>query len=145
MCTSPSRLPLDSARHAPGTEHGYSYCLKDAERIRTAEFCLLQLCWWGPGGAGPPREGATLIASVSTNLVLLLANLFTSTLASESGFYAFFLTRFQVKGVAFYLFNDVFLLHFALKAAQSVFKGFTLLQSNFRQADTPPDPSGRTE
>ena len=43
------------------------------------------------------------------------------------------------------LFDDVFLLHFALEAAQSVFEGFTLLQSNFRQTNTPPNPSGRTE
>jgi hypothetical protein len=25
MCTSPLKLPLDSARHAPGTERGYSF------------------------------------------------------------------------------------------------------------------------
>jgi hypothetical protein len=37
------------------------------------------------------------------------------------------------------------LLHFALEAAQSVFEGLALLQSNFRQTDTPPNPSGRTE
>jgi hypothetical protein len=77
--------------------------------------------------------------------VLLFANLFTSALASERGFHAFLLTGFQVKGVAFYLFNDVFLLHFALETAQCVFEGFPLLQSNFRQTDTPPNPSGRTE
>jgi hypothetical protein len=36
-------------------------------------------------------------------------------------------------------------LHLALEAAQSVFQGFTFLQSNFRQTDTPPNSSGRTE
>jgi hypothetical protein len=35
--------------------------------------------------------------------------------------------------VALYLFNNVFLLHFALKTAQSVFEGLTLLQSYFGQ------------
>jgi hypothetical protein len=47
--------------------------------------------------------------------------------------------------VALNFFNDVFLLHFALKTPQSVFEGLTLLQSNFRQTDTPPNPSGRTD
>jgi hypothetical protein len=46
--------------------------------------------------------------------------------------------------MAFNLFDDIFLLHFALETAQSVFEGLTLLQSNFRQTDTPPNPSGRT-
>jgi hypothetical protein len=32
-------------------------------------------------------------------------------------------------------------LHFALEAAQCVLEGFTLLKSNFRQTDTPPNPS----
>jgi hypothetical protein len=94
---------------------------------------------------GRPGRGRPLLPQFLRVLVLLFANLFTSALASERGFYAFLLTGFQVKGVAFYLFNDVFLLHFALEAAQSVFKGFTLLQSNFRQTDTPPNPSGRTK
>jgi hypothetical protein len=92
-----------------------------------------------PGGGDP------YCLSLSLASVLLFANLFTSALASERGFYAFLLTGFQVKGVAFYFFNDVFLLHFALETAQSVFERFPLLQSNFRQTDTPPNPSGRTE
>ena len=46
--------------------------------------------------------------------------------------------------MSFHFFDDVFLLHFALEAAQGVFQGLTLLQPNFRQTDTPPDPSGRT-
>jgi len=77
--------------------------------------------------------------------VLLLANFLTSALASERGFHAFLFTGFEVKGVALNLLNNVLLLHFALEAAQSILEGFTLLQSNFRQTDTPPNPSGRTE
>jgi hypothetical protein len=76
--------------------------------------------------------------------ILFFANLFASALASERGFHAFLLTRLEVKGVALNFFNNIFLLHLALKAAQGVFEGFTLLQSNFRQTDTPPNPSGRT-
>jgi hypothetical protein len=89
---------------------------------------------------GRPGTGDPLLL-----LVLLLANLFASALASERGLHAFLLTGFEVKGVALDLLNNVFLLHFALETAQCVFEGFTLLQSNFRQTDTPPNPSGRTE
>ena len=108
--------------------------------------------WWGASGAGSPREGYDPYCSFLTpsnqlfaSSILLFANFFTRALASERSFYAFFLARFQIKGVSLYLFDDVFLLNFALETAQSVFKGFTLLQSNFRQTDTPPNPSGRTE
>jgi hypothetical protein len=97
---------------------------------------------------GRPGKGTTLYCEcvlLTISLVLLFANFLASALASESSFDAFFFTGLQVKGVALDLFNDVFLLHFALEAAQSVFEGFTLLQSNFRQTETPPNPSGWTE
>jgi hypothetical protein len=45
--------------------------------------------------------------------------------------------------VALNLFDNVFLLDFALEAAQGVFERLALLQSNFGQTDTPPNPSGR--
>jgi hypothetical protein len=97
-----------------------------------------------PGGGqieqGRPGTGRPFNASV-----LLLANFLASALASERRLHAFLFTGFEIKGVALNLLNNVFLLHFALEAAQSVLKGFTLLQSNFRQTDTPPNPSGRTE
>jgi hypothetical protein len=78
-------------------------------------------------------------------LVLLLANLLTCALTSQRSLYAFLLTGFQVKGVALDLFDDIFLLHFALEAAQRVLKGLSLLKPNFRQPDTPPNPSGGTD
>jgi hypothetical protein len=37
------------------------------------------------------------------------------------------------------LFNDVFLLHFALETAKRIFEGLSLLQSDFRQLDAPPN------
>jgi|SRR5208282_4104818 len=80
----------------------------------------------------------------TADLVLLLANFLPGTLASKRSFHTLFLPRLQVKGVALDLFNDVFLLHLALETPQSVFEGFPLLQPNFRQTDTPPNPSGRT-
>ena len=97
-----------------------------------------------PGGGqieqGRPGTGRPFNASV-----LLLANFLASALASERGFHAFFFTGLQVKRVALDLFDNVFLLHFALETAQSVFEGFPLLQSNFSQTDTPPNPSGGTD
>jgi hypothetical protein len=114
--------------------------------------------WWGASwsraapGKGRPFNAVLLLQVLlsricleSVSSILLFANLLTSTLPSKSGLHPFFFTGLQVKGVALDLFDNVFLLHFALETAQSVFEGFTLLQSNFRQTDTPPNPSGRTE
>jgi len=81
----------------------------------------------------------------ATASILFFSNFFASTLAGERGLDAFLLAGLEVKGVTLNLFDDVFLLHLALETAQCVFEGFTLLQSNFRQTDTPPNPSGRTE
>jgi hypothetical protein len=49
--------------------------------------------------------------------ILFFASLLTGSLTRESSFYALFLTRLQVKGVALDLLDNVFLLHFALEAA----------------------------
>jgi hypothetical protein len=81
---------------------------------------------------GRPGKGTTLycVGELLTELllsILLFANFLASALPSQGSLHAFFLTRLQVKGVALDLFNDVFLLHLALEAAQSIFEGFTLL------------------
>jgi hypothetical protein len=73
--------------------------------------------------------------------ILFLTRLFACALAGQSCFYTFLFTRFQVKGVALYFFDDVFLLDFTLETAQSIFKRFTLLQPNFCQPYTPPNSS----
>jgi hypothetical protein len=78
-------------------------------------------------------------------LILFFARFLASSLASESSLDTLFLARLQVKGVALDLLDNVFLLHLALEAAQSVLEGFTLLKSYFCQTDTPPNPSGWTE
>ena len=78
-------------------------------------------------------------------LVLLFASFFPAALARQRFFHALLLAGLQVKGVALDLLDDVFLLHFALEAAQSIFEGLTLLQSDFCQTDTPPNSSGWTE
>jgi len=91
------------------------------------------------------RSLLAALAALYCLSVLLLANLLASAVASERRFHTFLLTGLEVKGVALHFFDDVFLLHFALETSQSVFEGFTLLQSNFRQTDTPPNPSRRTD
>ena len=95
---------------------------------------------WSRAAPGGGRPFTALTPSI-----LLFANFLASALASQRGFYTFLLTGLEVKGVALDLLNNIFLLHLALEAAQGVLEGFTLLQSNFRQTDTPPNPSGRTE
>ena len=85
-------------------------------------------------------EGAALF-----RLVLFFTCLLASSLASKRGFYALLLAGLQVKGVALDLLDNVFLLHLALKASQSVLEGFSLLKPYFCQTDTPPNPSGWTE
>jgi len=80
-----------------------------------------------------------------TALVLFLARLLASSFTSQRGLHSFFLAGLQVEGVALDLLDNVFLLHFAFKAAQSVLEGFTLLKPNFCQTDTPPNSSGWTE
>ncbi len=80
-----------------------------------------------------------------TASILFFTCFFTSPLACESRLYSLLLAWLQVKGVALDLLDNVFLLHLALEAAESVLEGFTLLKSNFCQTDTPPNPSGWTE
>jgi len=84
---------------------------------------------------------AALEQRPSELLLLFFPSFFPATLARQCLFDALFLAGFQVKGVTLYLLDNVFLLHFALKTAQSVFEGFSLLQSDFRQLITPPDSS----
>jgi hypothetical protein len=85
---------------------------------------------WGATEQGRPgivRPFYCLFAAPSKLLFLLFPHLLACALPSKRGFDAFFLARFQVEGVALDLFNNVFLLHFALKAPQGVFERFALL------------------
>ena len=97
------------------------------------------------GGGGQIEQGRPGKERPFAALVLFFPRLFASTLARESGLNTLFLAGLQVEGVALDLLDNVFLLHLALEAAQSVLEGFTLLKSYFCQTDTPPNPSGWTE
>jgi len=137
----PSYSPLDSAPHAPGTEHGYKLSCFYAGRIKNMKSSLLQLNMVGArlSRAAPGRSGPLLL------LVLFFASLLAGSFASECGLHTLFLAGLQVKGVALDLLDNVFLLHLALEATQSILEGFALLKPNFCQTDTPPNSSGWTE
>jgi hypothetical protein len=77
-------------------------------------------------------------------LILFLACLLAGPLAGQRSLYTLLFAGLQVEGVALNLLDNVFLLHLALKAAQSILEGFTLLKPYFCQTDAPPDSSGRT-
>ncbi len=159
LCTSPLKLPWTRPASA-WTTHGY-YFYRFRRRMKMVCYRSL-LAAQSDGGQteqGRPGRGRPFTAiplfnllqisgSIRSEILLGLfrffANLLAGALASQRRLYAFLFAGLQVKGVALYLFNNVFLLHFALETAQSVFEGLTLLQSNFRQTDTPPNPSGRT-
>ena len=73
------------------------------------------------------------------SLVLFFPCLLAAAFARQGFLYALFLARLQVEGVTLDLLDNVFLLHFALKTAQRILEGLTLLNSNFRQLTTPPN------
>jgi len=84
-------------------------------------------------GKGPLPGGAA-----QRKLVLLLTSFFPAALSRQRFFHALFLAGLQIKGVALNLLNNIFLLHFALKATQGIFDGFTFLQPDFRQRNNTP-------
>jgi hypothetical protein len=72
-------------------------------------------------------------------LILLFTSFLTAAFARQCFFHALLLARLQVKGVSLDLLDDVFLLHFALKPAQGILEGFSLLQSDFCQLNYTPN------
>ena len=134
----PLYCPMDSARHAFEVCVGTDYFIgRNRERSFQVRLKLGegQIERGHSGGSGP-----SCLASV-----LFLARLLPCTFAGESSFHTLFLTGLQVEGMTFYFLDDVFLLHFALETAQSIFKRFTLLKPYFGQTDTPPNSSRWTD
>ncbi len=70
---------------------------------------------------------------VSYRLLCFFASLLAIPFPRQRFFHATLLTGLQIEGVALDFLDDVFLLDLPLEPAQCVFKGFTLLNSNFRQ------------
>ncbi len=82
--------------------------------------------------------GRHLEAATQRFLVLFFPRLLATALASQGFLHSLFLAGLQVKGVALYLLDDVFLLHLALEPAQRILEGFSLLDSYFRQTNYTP-------
>ena len=66
--------------------------------------------------------------------------LFPVALPGQSLLYPLFFAGLKIEGVTFHLFDDVLGLHFPLKAAKSIFKGFTLLEFYFSQLKNTSQP-----
>jgi hypothetical protein len=81
------------------------------------QYSLLQLSRLGVqlSRAAPGGSGSLLL--IRPALVLFLACLLARALASQRGFDALLLARFEVEGVSLDLLDDVFLLHLALETA----------------------------
>jgi len=81
----------------------------------------------------PAAKAGTAQTWFKELLVLLLADLLAIALTRERFFDALLFTWFQIKGVTLDFLDNVFGLHLALEAAQSIFKGFAFLYSNLCQ------------
>ena len=66
------------------------------------------------------------------------AALFAIPLASQSFLGAALFAGLQVEGVTLDLFDNIFLLNFALKATKRAFESFAILQYDFCQLNPPP-------
>ena len=74
-------------------------------------------------------------------LILLLTDLLAIALASKRFFHALLFAGFQIKRVTLDFLDNVFRLHFALEATQSILKGFAFLYSNLCQEKYTSKPS----
>src|SRR5579872_3985076 len=75
--------------------------------------------------AKPAKSNSRAYFSVSAtvptdDLVLFLTRLLAIALAGQGFFYTLLFAGLQVKGVTLHFFNDVFLLHLALEAAERI-------------------------
>lgn len=71
-------------------------------------------------------------------LLAVLRLLLSCTFDGERLFQAFLLSRFQKEGVLLGLADNIFLLHFSLKTAQSAFQRFAVLNVDRSQLNSPP-------
>ena len=89
-------------------------------------------------GCGKEKRRAAFNSGPTVTLILLFASFFPAALTRQSFLYTLFLAGFQIKGVALDLLYDVFLLHLALEATQSILKRLTFLNPDFRQTSYTP-------
>ncbi len=96
-------------------------------------FRVALMCCWKERAVALSLHLKRCYSSRTVKLVLFFPDLLAIAFACQRFFHAFFLARFQIKGVPLDLLDNVFGLHLAFKAAQSIFKGFAFLYSNLCQ------------
>jgi hypothetical protein len=79
------------------------------------------------------REEETAGHVEKLELILLLADFLAIALAGKRLFHALLFTGLQIKRVTLDFLDNVFSLHLALEAPQSILKGFAFLYSNLCQ------------
>ena len=88
------------------------------------------------------RAAALMAAALVEALIFgLFANFLLCPLTSQSLLYAELRARLQIVGMTLHFLNDVFRLNFALEATKSALNGLALLQSDFSQTKSPPNPA----
>jgi hypothetical protein len=86
------------------------------------------------------RTGRSTPETTGFSLVLLLACFLAAAFASQRLLDSFSLAGLQVKRVTLDFLDDVLGLYLTLEPPKRIFKGFTLLKSNFRQRNLRPLP-----
>jgi hypothetical protein len=107
-------------------------------RMQTAWSPWLRTSQTGACAVKREEAASTGGAAQCRLLVLLFPSFLPAAFARECFFHALLFAGFQIKGVALDLLNNVFLLHFALEAAQCILEGLALLQSDFCQRNNTP-------
>ena len=136
-CLTPPQLPLGLG--PPCTEE--SARIKNSPLISGAVSGRTVPAATQSGGGQIERSHPGEGAAPFNASVLFFACFLASAFTSQRSFHALFLAWLQVKGVALNLLDNVFLLHLAFEATESVLQRLALLQSNFRQTETPPNSS----
>jgi hypothetical protein len=125
---SPSfTAPLDSALPRSWNGAWVKAFVKCRENMDYAVPAAAQL---GGGQIEQSRSGTERPFTAS---ILFFACFFSGALTCKRSLHTLLFAGLQVKGVTLDLLNDVFLLHLALEAAESILEGFPLLKSYFCQ------------
>ena len=103
-------------------------------------YAICKIARASPQETQRERKRAAVQSRPSVCLLLLFSSFLPAALTRQSFFHALFFAGFEIKGVPLDLLDDVFLLHLPLEAAKCIFKGFSLLQSDFCQRAYTPKP-----
>jgi hypothetical protein len=85
-----------------------------------------------------PLLRSTPVGNIENLVRVIPAKTLTASLASERLLYTLLLTGFQVKRMLLHFLDNVFGLNSPLEAAQGVFQGLSILETNFCQSNYTP-------